>query len=172
MSSRKGQAAMEYLMTYGWALLALVIVIIALMATGAFNPSYLIAEECTLQPDLSCGGHLLYLDTGGTPILKFRVNNGLGYNIRISDIMVTTSDGTVYDAYSLNPSSVEIEQGTSVDVEMELGGLTAIKGETERLKVSLTYVSCAPEVNYDCDSSGPEHIVSGRIVARTEQETS
>ncbi len=172
MGSKKGQAAMEYLMTYGWALVALVVVIAALMATGAFNPSYLIAEECTLQPDLSCGGHLLYLD-GGQTILKFEVNNGLGYDIELVGVAITTADGEVYDTYaSLDPAGIDIAQGTSKVVEMELSSLKAIKGEIQRMKLSLVYRSCAPEVigSGSC-SSGPEHTVSGRIVARVEEKT-
>lgn len=34
----KGQGAMEYLMTYGWAILIVVIVGVALAALGVFNP--------------------------------------------------------------------------------------------------------------------------------------
>lgn len=170
MSSKKGQAAMEYLMTYGWALVALVAVIAALMATGAFNPSYLIAEECTLQPDLACTGHLLYLDTGGTPQFEFRISNGLGYDIVLDSVELTTNDGTVYESYGLDPVGSTIEQGEDVEIMMTLGELTTHKDEVERMKVSLTYISCAPEVNPDCTSDEPKHTVSGRIVAHTLQE--
>lgn len=169
MNPRKGQAAMEYLMTYGWALVALVVVIAAIMATGAFNPSYLIAEECTLQPDLSCSGHVLYKD-GDDIIFKMEISNGLGYDILLSGVTITTSDGTVYDVYSLEPAENTIEQGTSKIIAMDLDGIKKVKGEVERMKVSVTYVSCAPEVNYDCLSSGPEHTISGRIVARMEEK--
>ncbi|MCP4646642.1 MAG: hypothetical protein GY852_02760 [bacterium] len=170
MSSKKGQAAMEYLMTYGWAIVALVIVIGALMATGAFNPSYLIAEECTLQPDLSCTGHVLYLDTGGTPQLEFRISNGLGYDIILSEVEVTTSNGDLYEDFSLDISGYEIEQGETAIISMELDGLDTYKDEVERVKVSLRYITCAPEVNPDCDPDGPEHVISGRIVAHTAEE--
>ncbi len=166
MSSKKGQAAMEYLMTYGWAIVALVIVIAALMATGAFNPSYLIAEECTLQPDLSCTSHVLYLDTGGTPTLEFRINNGLGYDIMLTSVKVTSSDNVPYDT----SYDVVIPQGTTSDIIMQLDEMLTHKDEVERMKVSLKYISCAPEVNPDCLSSGPEHVVSGRIVAHTAEE--
>ena len=172
MSSKKGQAAMEYLMTYGWALVALVIVIAALMATGAFNPSYLIAEECTLQPDLSCTGHVLYLDTGGTPQLEFRISNGLGYDIILSGVNVTTSNGDRYESYDLDPVGAEIEQGETAIISMELDGLDTYKDEVERMRVGLRYITCAPEVNPECDVDGPEHIISGRIVAHTAVETS
>ena len=36
--NNKGQSALEYLMTYGWALVVIVIVIAALFAFGIFNP--------------------------------------------------------------------------------------------------------------------------------------
>jgi len=36
---RKAQAAMEYLMTYGWAILIVIIVAAALYALGVFNPT-------------------------------------------------------------------------------------------------------------------------------------
>ncbi|MBD3397654.1 hypothetical protein GF412_00775 [Candidatus Micrarchaeota archaeon] len=170
MSSKKGQAAMEYLMTYGWALVALVAVIAALMATGAFNPSYLIAEECTLQPDLACTGHLLYIDSGGTPQLEFRISNGLGHDILLGDVKVTTSDNEEYESYDLDPAGSKIEQGESKEVMMALGNLRTIKDDVEKMKVSITYVTCAPEVNPDCTSGGPSHTVSGRIVAHTLEE--
>jgi len=37
MARKKGQAAMEYLMTYGWAILIVIIVVAALYAMGVFN---------------------------------------------------------------------------------------------------------------------------------------
>ncbi len=37
--NKKGQSAMEYLMTYGWAILVIVVVVGALYAMGVFNPS-------------------------------------------------------------------------------------------------------------------------------------
>ena len=166
MSAKKGQAAMEYLMTYGWALVALVVVIGAIMATGVFNPSYLIAEECTLQPDLACTGHLLYIDEVGTPQLGFRINNGLGYDIRLTGVKIIANDGTTYEGYSYD---LMIPQGTDYKIDMALDELSATKGETEKLRVSINYVSCAPEVNPDCGSDGPEHTISGRIVAHVEE---
>ncbi|MEM4255365.1 MAG: hypothetical protein QXR53_03480 [Candidatus Norongarragalinales archaeon] len=37
--SRKGQAALEYLVTYGWAVLAIVIIAAVLWYLGVFNPN-------------------------------------------------------------------------------------------------------------------------------------
>ena len=43
----KGQAALEYLMTYGWAILIVIIVGVALYAMGVFNPSSLTGKKYT-----------------------------------------------------------------------------------------------------------------------------
>lgn len=42
----KGQTALEYLMTYGWALLIIVVVGAALYALGVFNPATYATEGC------------------------------------------------------------------------------------------------------------------------------
>lgn len=43
---RKGQGAMEYLMTYGWALLVIIIVGAALFALGILNPATYQQRRC------------------------------------------------------------------------------------------------------------------------------
>jgi hypothetical protein len=54
MGLKKGQAMMEYLVTYGWALLALLIVVAVLLSSGVFSPNSFATQECTFQPDLPC----------------------------------------------------------------------------------------------------------------------
>jgi hypothetical protein len=49
--SRKGQAAMEYLMTYGWAILVIVIVLAALYYFLPKSP-----EVCMFPPEFACEG--------------------------------------------------------------------------------------------------------------------
>ncbi|MCL5680348.1 MAG: hypothetical protein M1465_03355 [Candidatus Marsarchaeota archaeon] len=40
MENKKAQSAMEYLMTYGWAILIIAIVLAALYSLGVFNPQF------------------------------------------------------------------------------------------------------------------------------------
>ena len=51
----KGQSAMEYLMTYGWAILIIAVVLSALLALGIFNSSGL-PTACLSQPGFQCTG--------------------------------------------------------------------------------------------------------------------
>ena len=54
---KRGQAAMEFLMTYGWALIIIVIAIAALFFLGVFTTSS--TSACTLGAPLSCEGALV-----------------------------------------------------------------------------------------------------------------
>ena len=54
---KKAQAAMEFLMTYGWAILVVLIVIGALAYFGVLSPSTLLPEKCTFPVSLTCTDH-------------------------------------------------------------------------------------------------------------------
>ena len=51
---KKGQAAMEFLMTYGWAILVVLVAIGALAYFGVLDPSRLVPERCAVGPPISC----------------------------------------------------------------------------------------------------------------------
>ncbi|MDD5023048.1 MAG: hypothetical protein PHU63_02665 [Candidatus ainarchaeum sp.] len=81
-SSRKGQAAMEYLMTYGWAILVLVIVIAALYY---FLPKT--QDTCLFQQNFECGG-LPQIYVEGT-------NNELFVSVKLSNKLPQTVENVV-----------------------------------------------------------------------------
>lgn len=74
----RGQAAIEYLMTYGWALVAIVVVLSVLYSVGVFDPQKYMNEECMFQPSLQCKSMQLS-QKEGTFVLA--LHNGLGYKI-------------------------------------------------------------------------------------------
>ncbi len=56
---KKLQSAMEYLMTYGWAILVIAVVIGVLYAMGIFNGSGLLGSFCTAQTGYFCANPIL-----------------------------------------------------------------------------------------------------------------
>ena len=56
----KAQSAMEYLVTYSWALLILVLVLAALIGFGLFNQATYTPNACAIQGDFSCRNTTLY----------------------------------------------------------------------------------------------------------------
>jgi len=54
MKGKKGQAAMEFLMTYGWAILVVLAAIGALSYFGVLKPQQFLPEQCVLVPGMAC----------------------------------------------------------------------------------------------------------------------
>lgn len=51
---RRGQAALEFLTTYGWALLVILVMIGALVYFGLLNPSRILPNKCTATTGFVC----------------------------------------------------------------------------------------------------------------------
>ena len=82
--SNKSQAAMEFLLTYGWAILIVLVVIAALAYFGILSPSKLLPDKCFFQVGVSC--------------VDFSASEGYP----LGDTMVQTPDGSDFKIYSLN----------------------------------------------------------------------
>jgi len=80
---QKAQAAMEFLMTYGWAILVVLAAIGALAYFGVLSPGEFLPEQCVLIPGLSCLD--FNINTNSTVIL---ISNSLGNDIDISTVTI------------------------------------------------------------------------------------
>lgn len=85
MREKRGQAAMEFLMTYGWAILAAVIVIGVLASFGVFSPESYVAQSCSLTAPLGCVDNQVSAAPGW---VAFVATNGLGTDINITSVTV------------------------------------------------------------------------------------
>ena len=60
--TKRGQAALEFLMSYGWAMLVVIAAVSALVYVGVLSPQKDIATTCTLPPGIFCEDVSLYSD--------------------------------------------------------------------------------------------------------------
>lgn len=74
--SRSGQAALEFIMTYGWAILVVLVAIGALAYFGVLSPDKFLPAKCTLQSGIACVDHKVIPTT-----VTVRITNSLGYDI-------------------------------------------------------------------------------------------
>jgi len=156
----KGQSAVEYVMTYGWAILALILITGFLFASGILNPNYVITEECNLGSNLPCQAVVFNRDGATTMLL--RVYNGFPYAVKLSSVEVTLKD--TGESFTGFDGGVLLESGGEHTYDAGISGPALTVGEVKRFSAVVTYVSCAPEVSTDgCGTS--EHTISGRIVA-------
>ena len=104
---RRSQSALEYMMTYGWAILIIVIVAVVLYSMGIFSPSSFLSFSgitglSGFQPaSAACASN-------GQMIVK--LSNSFGYQVSVSSINVTTSSGvsvTQPESATLNPGQTQ-----------------------------------------------------------------
>ncbi|MBI2548548.1 hypothetical protein HYW21_04315 [Candidatus Woesearchaeota archaeon] len=90
---RRAQAAMEFLMTYGWAILVVLIVIAALAYFGVLNPGRFQGDQCTVAAPFGCTDSII--KTGDFTV-NLRYAGGVPINI--TEINVTLANGSVHTA--------------------------------------------------------------------------
>ena len=88
-SIKKGQAAMEFLMTYGWAILVVLAAIAALAYFGVLSPEKFLPEKCVMPPGFACVTSKIE-PTQTTLILS----NGKGQTLVMNSLTVGTCSGT------------------------------------------------------------------------------
>jgi hypothetical protein len=83
MIDRKSQAALEFIMTYGWAILVVLVAIGALAYFGVLSPDRFLPAKCTLQSGLACLDHRVQAaaGAGGVGLVTVRIHNALGFDV-------------------------------------------------------------------------------------------
>ena len=74
----KLQSAMEYLMTYGWAILVIAIVLVALYALGVFNGSAFLHPSCIASSGYICTNQTASPSVGNTVQVGFSFGQNSG----------------------------------------------------------------------------------------------
>ncbi len=115
--SKRAQAAMEFLMTYGWAIMVVLIVIGALAYFGVLNPQRLLPPKCTFPTGLSCRDHIV---TASGDEVKINLVNGLGKAIYIRNVSADPLTGNPITApcNATMVSALYVRNGDSVDLNL------------------------------------------------------
>jgi hypothetical protein len=84
--NKRAQAAMEFLMTYGWAILVVLAAIAALAYFGVLSPDRFLPEKCTLPSGVAC------LDfTGSASSVVLVIQNSAGFDMNTVSLYVNST---------------------------------------------------------------------------------
>ena len=126
MMKKRGQAAMEFLMTYGWAIL---IVLIAIGALVVFvKPGQILGQNCVLSPGLNCESYKA--DTTGITLL---IANSYPKDITVTNINLP-------DAGCTKAFTTSITSGNSATFVLDAAGCAKESGSQIRSDVVVTYI--------------------------------
>jgi hypothetical protein len=81
---KKAQVAVEFLTTYGWVIVGVIILIAVLLYYGMFDPLRFVSRQCNFEPGLPCTTYKLESSpaTGGA-VFMVQLSNNLGYDISL-----------------------------------------------------------------------------------------
>ncbi len=164
----KGQSAMEYLMTYGWAILILLL-LTGFLINMNLKPSLPGGDVCDLGPNLGCNAQSY--SQNGNGYLLFSVVNSFGYKVNITSVNVTdlTSGENMQGQIVEDGSSKTgvVSPGNSLVYVLKFPGHDYALDQITKYKVVLKYYSCSAEINPTCNPNKVEqHSISGDIMIK------
>ena len=136
---RKAQAAMEYLMTYGWAILIVIIVAAALYALGVFNPATWTGTRSTGFANIGQPTDWVYYATTGE--FNITLKNSLGSPITISAVVAECGvAGATAVTLNTTAASQTVGAGSSIEYYTDVTNCdTTTAGSSYSTKVTATY---------------------------------
>ena len=142
---RKAQAAMEFLMSYGWALLVVMAAIGALAYFGVLSPEKYVPESCVLEQGLGCADFMI-TQTDVTIYLQ----NGMGKHLDLETITIGNCSEDI-DQRILNTEFLLIEISCN----------TGQEGDVFKEKIRISYTTAGSEL---------EKTHRGDIIAKVPEE--
>ncbi|MEM0243295.1 MAG: hypothetical protein QXT34_02500 [Candidatus Aenigmatarchaeota archaeon] len=137
----KGQAALEFLMTYGWAIMLVIVVVGALYATGMLKPCRWVGVQIRDFPPSQFG--VQHIATNATHMVIELTNNNLR-KVNITNVIAEVyTDGSRLDESKVNVSferekiPFELEVGGKVKTYISFGELSS--GTCIDIKLAINY---------------------------------
>ncbi|MFC1648100.1 hypothetical protein ACFL1B_01440 [Nanoarchaeota archaeon] len=151
----KGQAAMEFLMTYGWAILVVLAAIGALAYFGVLSPDRFLPQKCTLSAGFSCLEHKV--NANGQ--IQMRIQNNIGQDLAYANVSVTGKG-------SHSGCTVTTIFGSTTDNGGDLGG--AIQTYDCNTTLAGSKFSGDIVINYQISGQTVTHSGTGSITSNIE----
>ena len=164
---RKGQAAMEFLMTYGWAILVVLIAIGALAYFGVLNPSRFLPESCTIGPGLSCDEFKVteFGALGATDKATLIIRNGMGSQLTLVTVKLQNeATGTeLCTLGAVSPGDATLDDGEQTI--FSIAGGAGVAGCTE---LGAPGNKVKARISFGYTKEGLAHTKIGTLTTRVE----
>lgn len=153
---KRAQAALEFLITYAWAFLVILITIGALYSFGVFDFAKFLPQRCLFTSQFEC----IDFSFAGDQV-RLRLINNIGENVRITSLSVTNDAVNPLRCTLSQPATLPFDWKSGIENDFLFTGCengAFIIGERTEAKITMKY--CSPAT-----SGCPEHTVNGKITA-------
>jgi hypothetical protein len=140
-NNRKAQAALEFLMTYGWAFMVILIMIAALAYFGVLNPDRILPDRATVPHPFQHMSGELRIAKSDTNTFGVGMMNSFGRPIVITNVSVSTDYGSAPDNLYCELYNGTIDVGgvtQTFNQNSMTGALTWPDGKTGNIFVNCT----------------------------------
>lgn len=138
---RKGQAALEFLTTYGWAFLVILVMIGALAYFGVLDPQKYLPEKCVLTTGLDC---VDFQVTSSQARIKITNNLGSSLTSVVVAAYNTSNNGGVTCGSSSSMNTGETKEFTcAITTNIGTGNKVKYKINVNYTKAGSTYQKSA-----------------------------
>jgi hypothetical protein len=164
----RAQAALEFLMTYGWAILVVLAAIGALAYFGVFNSGKLVPDKCTIGPGMDIKDC-----KASTTGFTMSLYNGLGADLTNVQMIITFAGGSdvVCDISGVPTETYTVQYGALADSASNLSTIcplgtrdtppgTPTNGMRMDADLAVVYQKSGTQLN---------HTIAGKIQRRVEQ---
>ena len=135
---RKGQAAMEFLMTYGWAILAAIIAIGVLAYFGVFSPGKYVGGSAVVTAPFYVDAWNVDASDGGVN-LELRNNGGDTYTVSAVSITSATLGGATATCTATATTPAGIASGATGTVLVPCGLTANDVGKNLKGDITIAY---------------------------------
>jgi len=146
----KAQAATEYLVTYGWAIVIILATMTILYST-IFKPEFYVAERCDMAPGVACDNYKL-TPVGNQMQLELQMHNTLGFPILPKTIELTVKDPqkgsedtyvlTNFESSGITYGGTEIRDGETLTITKAFDASQLPQaGTLYRIKFAMNYTN-------------------------------
>ncbi len=151
----KLQSAMEYLMTYGWAILIIGVVLAALYELNVFTPSNYISPICTLPAGFTCESNFLY----GNGLILLNIGYTNIDPIAVTQIGCNSNQTTAHLYTYATPVAMNAGENTTFKVVCYQGN-TTFSGPLD------TVFAGSIAINYTDTHTGFQNFIYGKVVTK------
>ncbi len=147
--NKKAQAALEFLMTYGWAIMVVMVMVAALAYYGVLNPTKYLPDRCSFGVQLNCEDHVLRVSPEANQgYAEFALLNAMGSKIKIEYSEIEVSgvkiNCTTYSDKTYDQSKTEFDDQSRMFFKCYETGAAKNPGfiaeEKVKINVNINYI--------------------------------